>query len=325
LVRVVMALFVRDEADVLDAQLAFHLNAGVDFVIATDHDSRDGTTEILRSYEKSGYLQLHFDPGVAFRQREWMTRMARLAATEQHADWVILSDADEFWWPRGGNLKEVLAAVPARYGVIPAPQRYFLPRPDDGQFFAERMTVRLSAQAPINDPLTSYRPVAKIAHRAYDGVLVGQGNHMLVDSPLFFSHGWSPLDVLHFPQRSVAQFEQKIRRMTRSAGEAHRGDFARAEAALGGGRLEERYAASVVGDARLQQGLAAGSLVVDTRLRDALRELEKAGAEPLGFKRPELPDEAAHAIGVATLEEANAVRLHRRLDDMALKLERLEK
>ena len=174
-VRVVMALFVRDEADVLDAQLSFHLNAGVDFVIATDHDSHDGTTEILQSYERDGYLQLHRDTGVAFRQQGWMTRLARLAATEQRADWVILSDADEFWWPRGGNLKEVLAAVPAATASSQLRSATSCPRPDDGQFFAERMTVRLSAQAPINDPLTSYRPVAKIAHRAYAGVVVGQG------------------------------------------------------------------------------------------------------------------------------------------------------
>ena len=50
--KVVMTLLVRNEADIVDAQLAFHLNAGVDFVVATDNLSSDGTTEILRRYER---------------------------------------------------------------------------------------------------------------------------------------------------------------------------------------------------------------------------------------------------------------------------------
>ena len=49
-----MTLVVRDEADILDAQIAYHLNAGVDFVIAIDHRSVDGTTEILESYARAG-------------------------------------------------------------------------------------------------------------------------------------------------------------------------------------------------------------------------------------------------------------------------------
>ena len=42
--KLVQTLVVRDEADVVDAQISYHLNAGVDFVLATDHDSQDGTT-----------------------------------------------------------------------------------------------------------------------------------------------------------------------------------------------------------------------------------------------------------------------------------------
>ena len=62
------------------------------------------------------------------RQAEWVTRMSRLAATEHGADWVIPSDADEFWWPRGGSLAEILAAVPARFGAVRGLVRNFVLR-----------------------------------------------------------------------------------------------------------------------------------------------------------------------------------------------------
>src|SRR5437588_8495022 len=163
--KVVLTVLARDEADLIDAQVSFHLNAGVDFVIATDNNSRDETTEILERYARAGLLHLIHEPTEGLRQGEWVTRMARLAASEFGADWVINSDADEFWWPRGSSLKDVLEAVPERYGIVEAFWRSFVPRPDDGAFFAERMTVRLSQQAPINDPTSFYRPVVKVAHR----------------------------------------------------------------------------------------------------------------------------------------------------------------
>src|SRR6476620_8710719 len=136
--KLVMTLLARDEADIVDAQLEYHLNAGVDFVIATDNLSQDGTTEILESYAKTGQLHLIREGGRYLQQAEWITRMGRLAATEFGADWVIHSDADEFWWPRGDSLKEVLDSIPSRYGIVRALLRHFVPRPDDnGLSFAE--------------------------------------------------------------------------------------------------------------------------------------------------------------------------------------------
>ena len=71
--RLVMTLLARDEADIVDAQVAFHLHAGVDFVIATDNASSDGTTEILERYERAGRLRLIREPGDDMRQAEWVT------------------------------------------------------------------------------------------------------------------------------------------------------------------------------------------------------------------------------------------------------------
>src|SRR5262245_25074427 len=110
--RLVMTLRTRDQADIVDAVVSSHLSAGVDFVIATDHRSADGTAEILREYASAGVLRLIEEPGEEVRGSEWRTRMARIAAEEYAADWVFSADGDEFFWPRRGSLKDVLDAVP---------------------------------------------------------------------------------------------------------------------------------------------------------------------------------------------------------------------
>ncbi|MGL6279601.1 MAG: glycosyltransferase family 2 protein, partial [Gaiella sp.] len=85
--KIVMTLLVRDEADVVRQHLSYHLNAGVDFVLVTDNGSVDGTADVLRELERAGVARILREPVGAFRQREWQTRMARLAATDHAADW----------------------------------------------------------------------------------------------------------------------------------------------------------------------------------------------------------------------------------------------
>ena len=273
--KLVMTLLARDEADIVDAQLAFHLNAGVDFVIATDNLSQDGTTEILESYAKTGQLHLIREDGQYLQQAEWITRMGRLAASAFGADWVIHSDADEFWWPRGDSLKEVLASIPSRYGIVRALLRHFVPRPDDGSSFAERMTVRMSTSAPINDPRSLFRPNLKIIHRADPGVNVSIGAQRLIDSPLVPLRGWYPIEFFHFPVRSLEQCERKYCTPETGPGQTPNPYYDHVRALIAEGRLEEVYERLVVDDAALERGLDEGSLVIDTRLRDALRTLRE--------------------------------------------------
>ena len=324
--KVVSTVLARDEGDVIDAQVAFHLNAGVDFVIATDNNSRDGTTEILEAYARDGVLHLIRESAEGLRQGEWVTRMARLAATEYEADWVINTDADEFWWPRGGSLQEVLAAVPDSYGVVQAFWRSFVPRPDDGSFFAERMTVRLSQLAPINDPTSFYRPVVKVAHRADPQVTVARGNHALASSGQRTLTTWHPIEVMHFPLRSRAQWMRKVElqgdAFTKHIERSGTGYHLKGYDALHSGRIEQQHASLVVSDQALSRGLAEGSLVLDTRLRDALRRL-RAG-DPLDFPAPTLAEEAEYAVEAAVLTEAYTVRAQRDLDDIEQRLHSLE-
>jgi glycosyl transferase family 2 len=321
--KLVMTLLARDEADIVDAQIKFHLNAGVDYVIATDNLSEDGTTDILESYAKAGQLHVIREDGEYLQQAEWITRMGRMAANEFGADWVIHSDADEFWWPRGESLKDVLASIPSRYGIVRALLRHFVPRPEDGSSFDERMIVRVSASAPINDPRSLYRPNLKIVHRADPNVNVSIGAQRLIDSGLVPLRGWYPIEFFHFPVRSLEQCERKYAHQQTGPGQTPSPYYDRVRALIDEGRLDEVWESLVVDDPALERGLQEGSLVIDTRLRDALGALREG--KQLEFPRPTVVDEAAYAVDVAALGEADVVRLQRRLDTLEQRLVTVER
>jgi hypothetical protein len=317
-VKIVMTLLVRDEADIIDAHLAFHLNAGVDFIVAIDNGSEDGTTEVLESYAREGYVHLTREAG-EFKQADWVTRMARCAATDFGADWVVNSDADEFWWPRGGTLKEVFAAVPARFGVVRGMWRHFAPRPDSEGFFAERMTVRVTDPGAQNN--SPYSPRFKSAHRADPEVSVLTGNHRVLGRGLDPLPGWYPIDVLHFPIRSLLHFREKYLRwwnllqtqFSEAAYDAERH-----------GRLREFYESYVVDDEALAKGVSDGTLAVDTRLRDALRSLRSDPGGRLTFADNGV--DAGYLSELATLEDAGPhVLAQRKADDLEARLAALER
>jgi hypothetical protein len=314
--RLVQTLLVRDEADIVDTQIAYHLNAGVDFVLATDHESRDGTTEILESYARDGFLH-RIPVSGAMLDGPWRTHMARLAATEHGADWVINTDADEFWISRRGSLKDVLAAVPEPYGVVFALSRHFTPRPDDGAFFAERMTARVSPPVAINDPVSPYRPHLKAAHRADPAISISFGSHTVASPRWRAIHNWHPAEVLHFPFRSLSQWENKGVR--RARGDKPLGQYVTALRAAEGGRGAERFGALALDDDALERGAAEGSLTVDVRLRDALRSLRGDDVEA----GPLVADPGLIAEGVAA-RDADIVRLTRFVDGLRARVAELE-
>ena len=337
-IKVALTLLARNEEDILEANLAYHFAAGVDLMIATDHRSTDRTSEILDRYAQAGLVKVIREDAEQMREAEWVTRMARIAAAEG-ADWVINSAADEFWWPRGGTLKEVLAAVPEPYGALRAFIRNFVSRPEDDRSFFERMTFRLSPEAPINDPTGMARPLPKVLHRASAQVEVARGSHTLMAGGLVVLPGWSPIEVLHFAFRNAGQLAPKVQAHLEAffepGSQVGLGKHARAFAAVGKGHTESHYAALTVDDEKVQQGIANGSIIVDTRLRDALRSLQADGspsgfrppeqlADALAFQRPPTPDIVRYAVEAACFDEGDLVRARRSADQLENRITAVE-
>src|SRR5436190_16861746 len=262
--RLVMTLVVRDEGDVLGANLDFHLRQGVDFVLATDHRSRDSTPDILNEYERKGLARVFREEAATSEQAVWVTRMAQLAATEHGADWVINSDADEFWWPLAGTLKDMLGAVPEAYGAVTVPARNFIPR-EGPEAFWQRMVVReVRSRNLVGDPLEP-----KAAHRGLPDIEVDHGNHWVAAPGLRTAPALSLIEILHFPVRSYEQFERKVV----NHGEGYQALEARPPGVgrdqlmmlevYRRGELPQHFTKLVPNEAEVEAGLASGRLIVD--------------------------------------------------------------
>jgi Glycosyl transferase family 2 len=292
--KLVMAMKVRDEGDVLEDNLRFHHALGVEHFIVTDNRSSDQTVEILERYARAGIATVTREESTNYKDDAigWMQRMAREASEEHGADWVIHGDADEFWWPVEGTLPDALAEVAPEFGAVSAPRTEFVARPDAAGSFAERMTVR--------EVCSSLRP--KLVHRGDpEVVLIDRGAHHLTseaelrlgadrgpDRAIFRTESdrisrfstpgvrfataavW-PLRVLHFPIRSQEQARRRVETFLFGAGFDPRGParkqlLERHE----GGAAEGVYEGLVWSDAEVEEAVDRGWLVHDERLRDLL-------------------------------------------------------
>ena len=262
--RVAMTLVVRDEVDLVDDWLRYHLACGVDQVIVTDHRSVDGTSDVLAEHARDGRVQVIREDAHEMRQADWVTRMARLAATEHGADWVVNSDADEFWWPRDGGIHELLDEVPRRFGVVRALWRQFVLRPDGPEPFAERMIVRCRPVADFSSP---YHAQVKIAHRALPGRRRQRRQPRRVRRRADARPRVAPVRsaALPAPHRGAAR-GQVPPPAHDPRWRPHRGGDPAAR--LEG--LSAYHDAVLFDDEDVGRGLGDGTLVEDTRLRDAL-------------------------------------------------------
>ncbi len=318
--RLAMTLMVRDEADIVGAMIDHHLAQGVDTLIVTDNGSVDGTKELLEDYAARGLLVLHHDPEHRKQQAPTVTRMAREAATEHGADWVINADADEFWLPRAGGmtLKKAFSGIPTSIQAFDVPVH---------DMIGPAALAGTGLQRLLYRDLRSVEALQRVglkAHATHDAVHIGdpevevvQGNHFVsLENRGPVPDGFE-VEVLHFPWRSWSQYSRKVR----NAGSAyenseltpspnHHGmrDYRR----LQDGVLYPLYLCRHPGEEELAAGIASGEYVLDRRIADTVAS--PVADEPVDH----VTEPAERAVGLAIAD------LDRRLslaDDRAARAE----
>lgn len=102
---IVAIVGVKDELDLLPHCISHLRRIGVERIEAIDAGSTDGSLEWLQAQSAAGALGLHQfsdqDPDAA----GW-NRLTIALARNSGADHAIFLDADEFWIPQGGNLRD---------------------------------------------------------------------------------------------------------------------------------------------------------------------------------------------------------------------------
>jgi Glycosyl transferase family 2 len=207
--KVLMTLLVRDEEDIIEWNLRYHLLRGVDHFIVTDNLSVDGTADILRCYEQQGIVTYLRECSDDYSQDRWVTRMAEIAQSKFQPDWILHSDADEFWWPDDfADLKAAFSYVSPNARAVEVHRHNYLgPAIHRGEPFFARMVYR--QRDSVNSRGLPLPP--KIAHRPLEEPYVLQGNHgvsergKLVDAAVL-----EGVSILHFPARTPDQLRRKI-------------------------------------------------------------------------------------------------------------------
>lgn len=197
----------KDEEDVAEHVLMHMVDEGVTGIIVADNMSTDGTrAKILQAAEyaesKGVHLVLEIDDEPGYYQSQKMTELARKAADEYGAEWIVPFDADELWY---GNdrVGVVLSSLPKAVDVVACSITNHFATGVDPEGTNPFQTMEWRQAEP--------QALPKVAFRWSPDAKIEQGNHA-VTLPSSFPYAPVPaLKLRHFPYRSFEHFVKKAK------------------------------------------------------------------------------------------------------------------
>lgn len=178
-------------------------------------------------------LHLTHEPSRVFDQAAWVNRMGRIAHNQYGADLVFHCDADEFWYPRSGSLKNELLARPLVDVLSVSVVNVILRNKNGEELFPidaiyaatnplpkSQRKMELS-QDQHETSLLLYKHAGKVIYKLRKGYLsVGWGHHSIKtgrEQKAYCSGSSRDIKVFHFPVRGFNQFVKR----TVNHGEGH--------------------------------------------------------------------------------------------------------
>jgi glycosyltransferase involved in cell wall biosynthesis len=223
--RLVAVSIVKNEADIIEAFVR-HTRTLVDHHLIFDHDSTDGTREILAALVREGLpVSLFTDGALGNLQQARSNALTRRAVGEFEADWVLPLDADEFLVAPDRTALEAALGDPGATAPATLPLANYYPTEQDDASVSSPV-LRLQHRASLAN--SSRKVIVPRALAADAGVVAGKGSHVLYRGEAALPDRPLPagFHLAHFALRSLGQ--QVLRVVTAELqklgrGQAHAG------------------------------------------------------------------------------------------------------
>ncbi len=226
-VKLIMTLVVKNEEEIIETHLRFHKAMGVDGFIVTNHNSTDKTLEILNRLKDEGLvLEVITETSVQHQHNVWVNKMVHIAEKKYHADWVINSDADEFYYSKDLNLKKSLCKYP-KLNVVKVESTFSFP--SENNRFLENPYFNTN---PIKDfeyafmdkddeysryfSLESIRTCPKVIHKTKGFIEIIAGNHDVIMKNKVMGNNVD-ICLYHYHITNYRRYEEKAKRWSDSA------------------------------------------------------------------------------------------------------------
>lgn len=198
----------RDEADIIEAFIRFHLDMGFDKIYAVDNGSTDGTDLILQRLADEG-LPLTWKRDARTGYDLHLSEHYHWAGSEAKPRWLFFLDVDEYvYFPNGS--KDYLGSVPDEVTALRLLQRQMYqqtlePVEHDPWFFLRTPAAGTTFDDEPSKLVTRYDPDARV-----------YGGKHLIEGPTLCEVIPDDLYIRHFKYRSAAQARSKERNRVES-------------------------------------------------------------------------------------------------------------
>lgn len=221
---------VKNEEELIERCIDHLFTIGVDDVIVEDYGSTDSTLEILKKYSSNSLKIVNFDESQDTNEKDWGNNEAAIIQSTG-ADWVLLLDADEFWLPRTGSIRDTLENSTAsvitvnRYNVPLGLHGTYFPDALSPDFYAHMMCYvrgvdNLQGTLSTTDSFAWINgvPVPKIVVRPHDISRIAAGHHFAFDhnERRFPAHLTDDIVIAHLPFSSYDRFQRKVENIRQS-------------------------------------------------------------------------------------------------------------